>query len=73
MDRCVARDVQNPAESASELSTADRTDPQAFEGTWKAYDLTAVPIDEEDPVTGTDWFVDVLHLFHGTLLQRSCL
>ena len=54
-DRCVPSDVQSPAESSEDLSAQPRASAADFEGRWKAYDVSAVPIDEEDPLTG-QWF-----------------
>ena len=52
VDRCVERGVKDPVESDSPLSAAERTSPTAFDGNWKAYDISAVPIEDADPLTG---------------------
>ena len=36
----------------AELSSRERMNAKQLSGSWKAFDLTAVPIDEQDPVTG---------------------
>lgn len=51
-DSCVPNDVNSPDESSVDLSTQPRASAANFEGRWKAYDVSAVPIDEEDPLTG---------------------
>ena len=52
-DSCVPTDVNSPDESSVDLSTQPRASAKNFEGRWKAYDVSAVPIDEEDPLTGS--------------------
>lgn len=52
-DSCVPNDVNSPDESNVDLSTQPRASAANFEGRWKAYDVSAVPIDEEDPLTGS--------------------
>ena len=51
-DSCIVPGMQNPAESAAELSKGPRTSSREFTGQWKAYDITAVPVEDEDPLTG---------------------
>ena len=51
-DACVPTDVQSPEESQMDLSTEARASAADLEGRWKAYDVSAVPIDEQDPLTG---------------------
>ncbi len=60
--RSRARLSKGPCMSAKKLS-----------GSWKAFDLTAVPIDETDPSTGQ--FFHGLHMQVDTTqsLSRSCL
>lgn len=51
-ESCVPPNVLSPDESSTDLSTQGRVGERNFEGRWKAYDVSAVPIDEEDPLTG---------------------
>ena len=49
-------DVNNRSPGADSgratLSSGQRMSPGRLSGSWKAFDLTAVPFDESDPVTG---------------------
>lgn len=38
--------------AGAKLSRGPRLKPKKLSGSWKAFDLTAVPIDETDPSTG---------------------
>jgi len=51
-DTCIVPGMQNPAESGAELSKGPRTISREFEGLWKAYDIIAVPMEDDDPLTG---------------------
>jgi hypothetical protein len=52
-DSCIVPGMQDPAESSTALSNGHRTSSREFEGQWKAYDITAVPVEEDDPLTGS--------------------
>lgn len=51
-DSCIVPGMQNPTESSTSLSDGHRTSSREFEGQWKAYDITAVPVEDKDPLTG---------------------
>lgn len=50
--------------AANPLSQQERVRAEALAGQWKVLDLTAVPIEEKDVLTGE---------VEGTSLQRKCL
>lgn len=61
------------ARSRARLSKGPCMSAKKLSGSWKAFDLTAVPIDETDPSTGH--FCHSLHMQVDTTesLARSCL
>ena len=52
--------------ASAKLSRGPRLKPKKLSGSWKAFDLTAVPIDETDPSTGK-FPVKLPYSTHGSL------
>ena len=48
-----SRAVETAGAGKAVLSSGPRMNAKKLSGSWKAFDLTAVPIDETDPATGS--------------------
>ena len=52
VDKCIDDNTQAANEVQAPLSTAERARPEMLKGKWKAYDISAVPVKETDPLSG---------------------
>lgn len=55
IDKCIDENTTATQEVEISFSQGPRTGPEILKGVWKSYDISAVPVNDRDPLTGKQY------------------